>query len=91
MIARQSASLLRAAGHAEWIACNERDYVALAARVAETVRRGEIRAELAADFPQSKLCDVATFTATLERAWIALVERGPRNGTPAEPPLEIPG
>jgi predicted O-linked N-acetylglucosamine transferase (SPINDLY family) len=91
MIARQSAALLRAAGNAEWIAGSERDYVALAARVAEQVRRGEIRAALHAEFAQSALCDVTAFTAALERAWIALVEQGPRDGHPVEPPLEIPG
>jgi len=89
MIARQSAALLRAAGHPEWIA-RDREYVALAAEVAEQVVRGDLRAALIDEFPRSSLCDIATFTRTLERAWTTLVELGPRDGRP-EPPLEIPG
>ncbi len=91
MIARQSAALLRAAGHPEWVARGDREYVTLAVEVAEQVVRGNLRAALIAEFPRSSLCDVAAFTRALEHAWTTLVELGPRDGRPVEPPLEIPG
>ena len=92
MIARQGAALLRAAGHPEWIARGDRDYVALAVEVADQVVRGDLRAALIDGFPRSSLCDIGAFTRALEQAWTTLVDcSGPRDGRPVEPPLEIPG
>ena len=91
MIARQSAALLRAAGHPEWIAGDDREFLALAVSVAREVERGGIRAALHDEFPRSRLGDVPAFTAALERAWITLVELGPRDDGARRPPVEIPG
>ena len=88
MIARQGAALLRAAGHAEWIAGTPDEYVAHAARVARSVAAGEIREALFREFPDSPLCRAREFVAGLERAFAIMIETGPRGGD-ALAPLSI--
>jgi predicted O-linked N-acetylglucosamine transferase (SPINDLY family) len=80
MIARQSAALLHAAGHAEWIADTADDYVARATRVAAGVTAGHAREALFRDFPGTALCDAPGFVAALERAYRVMIETGPRGG-----------
>ncbi len=85
MIARQGAALLRAAGHAEWIAGTPDEYVAHAGRVARSVAAGEVREALFREFPDSPLCRVPEFVVGLERALAIMIETGPRGGEALAP------
>ena len=92
MIARQSAALLHAAGHPEWIAATPDAYVALAARLAGAPDYNATRDALFRGFPATALCDVRGFARVLERAFRAMVEAGPRDGGDRfDEPLEIAG
>jgi len=77
-IGRQSASLLRAAGHPEWIARSTDGYANLAAGLAEPAVLERLRRDLHESLPGSALCDVDRFARTLERAFAAMVTAGPR-------------
>jgi predicted O-linked N-acetylglucosamine transferase (SPINDLY family) len=78
MIARQSAALLQAAGHPEWIAATPDDYVALAVRLARSPDLAQMRDDLWRSFSETPLCRVPAFVAALERAYELLIELGPR-------------
>ncbi|GMU70791.1 MAG: hypothetical protein HS109_13415 [Burkholderiales bacterium] len=88
-IARQSASLLAAAGHPEWIAATPDEYVRRAIRFARTPGLAASRAQRAAAVAASPLCDVEAFARRLERAFEAMVEAGPRGDRVPAPPIEI--
>ena len=91
MIARQSAALLHAAGHPEWIASTPEAYVALAVRLAGAPDYNATRDALFHGLPASALCNVRGFAGALERAFRAMVEAGPRDrGDRFDEPLEIP-
>lgn len=85
MIARQSAALLHAAGHDEWVAATPEEYVARAVDVAQRVAAGEIRAELFRAFPGTALCRAPEFVAGLERAYAVMIATGPRAGEALAP------
>jgi predicted O-linked N-acetylglucosamine transferase (SPINDLY family) len=91
MIARQSAALLSAALHPEWIAATPSEYVHIAAEVARDPARADRRAEVARAFARSPLCQVPEFVAALESAYLKMVELGPRRGRRVTNPLEIAG
>jgi predicted O-linked N-acetylglucosamine transferase (SPINDLY family) len=78
MIARQTAALLGAAEHPEWIASNADEYVAIAARLAQSSALPQLRDDLWRAFPDTPLCRVSEFVAALERAYERLIELGPR-------------
>ena len=66
MIARQGASLLTAAGHPEWIAENDNDYVAIARRLASDLPRlDDTRRGLRPHLAASPLCDGPAFAGDL--------------------------
>jgi len=89
-IGRQSASLVRAAGHPEWVARSANEYVRLAATLATSGDLDRIRRELHASVPGSALCDVERFARTLERAFDAMIAAGPRRpGSAVGEPLVI--
>jgi predicted O-linked N-acetylglucosamine transferase (SPINDLY family) len=90
MIARQSAALLHAAGHPEWIAATTQEYVALAVRLAAATDYNATRDALFHGVPGSALCDVRGFARALERAFRAMIDAGSRDGrdTP-DAPLEV--
>lgn len=88
-IARQSASLLAAAGRPEGIAASRDDYVRLAVELARTPDLRTARAARAAAVAASPLCDVDAFARRLERAYEAMVRSGPRDGHVVAPPIEI--
>jgi protein O-GlcNAc transferase len=90
VIARQSAALLHAAGHPEWIARDGLDFVAIARTLAEPGRLATIREGLWSGFPHTPLCDVAGFVCALEQLFVRMIESGPRGPTvPARPPLVV--
>lgn len=92
MIARQSAALLDAAGHPEWIAATPAAYVELAVRLAGAPDYNATRDALFRGLPATPLCDVRGFARALERAFRAMVEAGPRDGRDGvDAPLEIAG
>lgn len=67
--ARVSASLLTHAGHTEWIAKDEDEYVRLVGRLAsDPAALAAIRARLRQDMLASPLCDAARFTQDFSRA-----------------------
>jgi predicted O-linked N-acetylglucosamine transferase (SPINDLY family) len=77
--ARVGASLLTAAGHPEWIAHHEDDYVRLAAELAaDPARRARLRAGLRDDLRGGALLDhagqSARFGAALRRCWATWCE-----------------
>jgi predicted O-linked N-acetylglucosamine transferase (SPINDLY family) len=78
MIARQSAALLGAVGHPEWIASTADEYVATAVRLARSPALSQLRDDLWRTFPDTPLCRVTEFVAALERAYERLIELGPR-------------
>lgn len=88
-IARQSASLLAAAGRPEWIARSADDYVDLAVGLAQPGARDADHAALAALVAASPLCDVPAFARRLERAFAAMVKAGPRSDGIFLPPIEV--
>jgi predicted O-linked N-acetylglucosamine transferase (SPINDLY family) len=88
-IARQGASLLRAAGHPEWIAGTPHAYVDLAVSLATSRDLAAVRRDLAASMPRAPLCDVDAFTRRLERAFEAMVDAGPRDDRVPQPAIEI--
>jgi len=88
-IARQSASLLAAAGHPEWVAATPDDYVRRALDLARTPGLAASREQRAAAIAASPLCDVEGFARRLERAFEAMVEAGPRDDRVPAPPIEI--
>ena len=93
-LARQSASLLAAAGRPDWVAANVDDYVALALELAAApaADADRTRASLSAGFGASRLADVEGFARTFERACATMVEVGPRGTSRGPlPPLEIDG
>jgi predicted O-linked N-acetylglucosamine transferase (SPINDLY family) len=81
-IGRQSASLLRAAGHQEWIAGSIAEYVQIAVALARSENLDRIRRALHAALPHSALCDVERFARSLERAFEAMIAAGPRRDGP---------
>ncbi|MBK6804695.1 MAG: tetratricopeptide repeat protein [Betaproteobacteria bacterium] len=81
-IGRQSASLLRAAGHQEWIAGSIAGYVQIAVALARSENLDRIRRALHAALPHSALCDVERFARSLERAFEAMIAAGPRRDGP---------
>src|SRR5262249_59747509 len=89
MIGRQSAALLRAAGHPEWIAATEAEYADLAVDLARSLtpsaKRPEQRAVLAREVRASALCNAREFTASFERACMRMIEAGPRAASAPEP------
>ncbi len=87
MIARQSAALLCAAGHPEWIAPDRDAYVRLAVALAQDGNLPTLRAGLHAQLPGSALCDVPGFTRRLEHAFETMATLGPR-APDARHPLE---
>ena len=90
MIARQSAAILRAAGHPEWVAATADEYVQLAVRIAQDCTRDELRRELVDTLPGTPLCRIPDFVASLERAYSTLIEIGPLNDDHAQAlPIEI--
>jgi predicted O-linked N-acetylglucosamine transferase (SPINDLY family) len=90
MIARQSAALLDAAGHPEWVAATPDDYVRLAVELAQAPDYNERRGELFAALPATALCRIPAFTSALESAYRLLIETGPRADVgAAHPPLAI--
>jgi predicted O-linked N-acetylglucosamine transferase (SPINDLY family) len=89
MIARQSAALLTAAGCSQWIAASPSDYVRTAIELARSPNLAAIRDELFETFPQTALCDVPRFVATLERTYERLAEIGPHDGDVALPPIDV--
>lgn len=91
MIARQSASLLAAAGHAEWVAADIDAYVRTAVDLANPERLSPLRASLHDAMPRTALGDVAGFTRRLESAFQTMIDRDPRARLegPAEPPLVV--
>ena len=91
MIARQSAALLHAAMHPEWIAATPADYVRIAVDVARDPARVAQREEFARGVSRSPLCLVPAFVAGLERAYRAMIDLGPRAGGSPASPLEIDG
>lgn len=89
-IARQSASLLRAAGHPEWIARSTDAYVRLAVELARSGSLDRTRRELHAGMPHSALCDVGRFARSLERAFAAMIAAGECRDEPrAREPLAV--
>jgi len=88
-IARQSASLLHAAGHPEWIAVTPAAYVDLAVALATSNDLVRLRADLAASIARAPLCDVDAFTRRLERAFEAMIAAGPRDDRAPQPPIAI--
>jgi protein O-GlcNAc transferase len=78
MIARQSAALLEAAGHHEWVASTPDEYAALAVSLARSPALGQMRDDLWRSFGETPLCRVPEFVAALERAYERLIELGPR-------------
>jgi len=89
MIARQSAALLHAAMHPEWIAATPADYVRIAVDLARDPARAARREDVARGVARSPLCLVPAFVAGLERAYRTMIDLGARAG--AAPPLEIDG
>jgi len=90
MIARQSAALLSAARHPEWIAADPDEYVRLAVDVAGDPAGEELRRTLVDALPAAPLCRVPEFVVALERAYGTLVEIGPHAaGAEPTPPLVI--
>ncbi len=74
--ARVSNSLLTAAGHPEWIAHSENEYVRIAAELAnDPARRAHLRVTLREDMRRSPLLDHAgqaqRFTTALQNCWEA--------------------
>jgi predicted O-linked N-acetylglucosamine transferase (SPINDLY family) len=88
MIARQSAALLHAAGHDEWVASSLADYVERAVAAADGALLARIRPALLEEVPRSRLCDVPRFVSTFEGALAQLAELGPR-AQPGLAPLVI--
>lgn len=82
-IARQSASLLAAAGHPEWTAATIDEYARIAAALASSGELERTRRELHASMPGTPLCDVDRFARALERAFEAMVAAGPRQADDA--------
>jgi len=84
MIARQGASLLTAAGRAEWIAADAAAFVSVTSELASDVARlGALRGELRTEVSRSSLCDGAAFAgdfleviAAAWRGWCAGVADG---------------
>jgi protein O-GlcNAc transferase len=74
MISRQGSALLGAAGRSRWIARSRDEYIALAVALSHRRTLEAERAALVAEFARSPLCDIAGFTATLERAYAAMLD-----------------
>jgi predicted O-linked N-acetylglucosamine transferase (SPINDLY family) len=93
MIARQSAALLAAAGHPEWIASTPEEYLANAVRLAQSPSLATLRDDLRSDFEETPLCRVPEFVADLERAFEQMIELGPRSDTGwgASAPIVVAG
>lgn len=76
LLARQGASLLDAAGLPAWIARDEDDYVARAARLAaDTAALAQLRASLRDRLPASPLMDARRFAGHLESALLGMASR----------------
>lgn len=73
--ARMGASLLRAAGKKEWIAESEDDFVKIAASLTSDIKDlAELRKSLSKAVAKSALCDLAAFTAGLEKTYEQMIE-----------------
>jgi predicted O-linked N-acetylglucosamine transferase (SPINDLY family) len=82
MISRQGSALLAAAGRSRWIARSRDEYIALAVALSHRQTREAERATLVAEFAQSPLCDIAGFTASLERAYAAMLDDASMSSAP---------
>ena len=60
---RLSASLIAAAGHREWIAKSETEYIAIAVNLAKNKNLAQLQQNLRAEVTSSKLMDSKTYTA----------------------------
>jgi protein O-GlcNAc transferase len=78
--ARQSSSILRAAGLHEFVAKNVDDYVERAVALAESPDRArrlaELRRGLRSRLAGASICDTATFARNMERLYARLVAEG---------------
>ena len=90
MVSRQGCALLRAANRAEWIARDRDAYVSLAVALADPRAFEAQRAELAAEFPRTPLCDAIAFTHALESAYAALAVAPPAPGHQSSLPRPVP-
>jgi predicted O-linked N-acetylglucosamine transferase (SPINDLY family) len=71
--ARLSASVLTAAGFAEWIAATPAEFVEKAVQISGQIEHlAELRSRLRASVAQSPLCDGPTFTRQLEETYRSL-------------------
>ncbi len=82
MIGRQGAALSRAAGEDAQVAADPDTYVAIAIELAAGATDTRARLERARRVAASPLCDVASFTRSLERGFVAMIEAGPGRGAP---------
>ena len=82
MISRQGSALLAAAQRSRWIARSRDEYVALAVTLAGRRTLDVERAALAHEFALTPLCDVAGFTAALERTYNAILDASPATSAP---------
>jgi predicted O-linked N-acetylglucosamine transferase (SPINDLY family) len=86
-VSRVGVTLLGAAGHPEWIAHSEDEYIDIAVRLAGAPQRlAELRAGLRAQLAASPLLDHAGFTRRLEDAYREMWEchlAGAASGAPA--------
>jgi len=73
---RLGSSILEGAGHPEWIAASEEEYIAKAvALAADLSRLAAIRANLRPEMAHSPLMDEAGFTRRMESAWREMFQR----------------
>jgi protein O-GlcNAc transferase len=78
MIARQGASLLTAAGLADWVSATRDDYVTAAlARAGDLAHLAALRRGLRDQVCRSPLCDAPRFARNLENVLQAMWEAGP--------------
>ena len=94
-MARVGVSLLTAAGHPEWIAANEEEYIGQAIRLAENPEQlADLRAQLRGELQHSPLLDhvgqAARFGAALRACWQQWCRAQPDETVgPAQPQNEV--
>ncbi|HEX4328105.1 MAG TPA: tetratricopeptide repeat protein [Burkholderiales bacterium] len=92
MASRAAASLLTAAGHAEWIASDEADYLAKVVALARDAGgRAALRPAARGQMAQSALCDVAGLARGLEHAYAEMFGRWQEGRRAAPPSAPSPG
>lgn len=82
-VGRLGAAILHGAGHPEWVAASEDEYVDIAVRLAQDREAlAIVRADLRQDMEQSDLMDEPGFTRDIEKIYVEMFREWDRNVRP---------